>query len=348
MSSEQKTNRAAVLKGINDLVLENIEMPVPKPHEVLVAMKSIGICGSDVHYWVEGRIGDFVLKAPMVVGHESAGLVVEVGSQVEHLKAGDRVTLEPGVPCGRCGYCKTGKYNLCKDIQFMATPPVNGSIANFIVHDASFCYKLEDHVSYEEGAMCEPLSVGIHACNRANVQIGHKVLVMGAGPIGLVSMFAAKAAGATSVTLVDLKEDRLTVAKKLGADGTILATANVQEEIERLNLGPIDVTIECSGAQPAIKTALKCTKSGGVVVLVGVGSKEITLPLVDAAVREVDIRGVFRYANCYPKALALITSGKIDVKPLITHRFDLQQVVKAFEVSRDMSDGAIKVMVNVA
>eukprot|EP01117_Protostelium_nocturnum_P007526 TRINITY_DN2697_c0_g1_i1.p1 TRINITY_DN2697_c0_g1~~TRINITY_DN2697_c0_g1_i1.p1 ORF type:complete len:349 (-),score=63.15 TRINITY_DN2697_c0_g1_i1:124-1170(-) len=348
MSGEKRTNRAAVLKSINNLVLEDIEMPVPKPHEVLVSMKSIGICGSDVHYWVEGRIGDFILNAPMVVGHESAGLVVEVGSEVTHLKPGDRVTLEPGVPCSRCNYCRTGKYNLCKDMQFMATPPVHGSIANFIVHDASFCFKLEDHVSYEEGAMCEPLAVGIHACNRANVQIGHRVLVMGAGPIGLVSMLAAKAAGATKVTLVDLKEERLSVGREMGADGTILATENVLAEIERRGLGPIDVTIECSGAQPAVKTALHCTRSGGVVVLVGVGQREITLPLVDALVREVDIRGVFRYANCYPKALALITSGKIDVKPLITHRFQIEDVVKAFETSRDMRDGAIKVMVNVA
>jgi len=341
-------NRAAVLRKINDLALESRPMPSPKPHEVVVAMKSVGICGSDVHYWVEGRIGDFILNSPMVVGHESAGQVVEVGTAVKHLKAGDRVTLEPGVPCKSCHYCKVGRYNLCLDIQFMATPPVDGSIANFITHDAAFCYKLEDHVTYEEGAMCEPLSVGIHACNRANVQIGHRVLVMGAGPIGLVAMFAAKAAGATKVTVVDLKEDRLAMAKTLGADGTILATANVMEELEKQDLGPIDITIECSGAQPAIKTAVRATRSGGVVVLVGVGSKEITLPLVDAAVREVDIRGVFRYANCYLKALALITSGKIDVKPLITHRFSMDEVVKAFEVSRDMRDGAIKVMINIA
>jgi len=323
-------------------------MPVPKPHEALIAMKSVGICGSDVHYWVEGKIGNFVVHEPMVVGHESAGLVVEVGSEVKHLKAGDRVTLEPGVPCKSCHYCKTGRYNLCPDVKFMATPPYDGSIANFIVHDASFCYKLEDHVSYEEGAMCEPLSVGIHACARANVQIGHRVLIMGAGPIGLVSLLAARASGATKVTLVDLKQDRLDLAKSLGADGAILATANLAEELEKQNLGPIDVTIECSGAQPAIRAGLNATRPGGVVVIVGMGSKDVTLPLVEAAAREVDIRGVFRYANTYPKALSLITSGKIDVKPLITHRFSMQDVVKAFQVSKDMSDGAIKVMINIA
>jgi len=284
----------------------------------------------------------------MVVGHESAGQVLEVGSEVKHLKAGDRVTIEPGVPCKSCFHCKVGRYNLCPDVKFLATPPVDGSIANFIVHDASFCYKLEDHVTYEEGAMCEPLSVGIHACARANVQIGDRVLIMGAGPIGLVSLLSAKASGATKVTLVDLKPERLEVAKSLGADGVILATANIAEEIEKQDLGPIDVTIECSGAQPAVRTALAATRPGGVVVLVGMGSRDITLPLVEAAAREVDIRGVFRYANTYPKALALITSGKIDVKPLITHRFAMNDVVKAFQVSKDMSDGAIKVMINIS
>jgi len=341
-------NQAAVLRKVNDLVLESRPMPVPKPHEVLLAMKSVGICGSDVHYWVEGRIGSFVVEAPMVVGHESAGQVVQVGSDVKHLKAGDRVTIEPGVPCKSCHYCKVGRYNLCPDVKFMATPPYDGSIANFIVHDASFCYKLEDHVSYEEGAMCEPLSVGIHACGRANIQIGAKVLIMGAGPIGLVSLLSARASGATKITIVDLKPERLEMAKKLGADGVILATANIAEEIEKQNLGPIDVSIECSGAQPALKSALAATRPGGVVVLVGMGSKEITLPLVEAAAREVDIRGVFRYANTYPKALALITSGQIDVKPLITHRFNMNDVVKAFQVSKDMSDGCIKVMINIS
>jgi len=228
----------------------------------------------------------------------------------------------------------------------MATPPYDGAIMNFLVHPADFCYKLPDHVTYDEGAMCEPLSVGIHACNRAGVKLGSHVLIMGAGPIGLMCLLSAKAAGATVIVVVDIKEDRLKVATQLGATATILATKDVREEIKNANLGPIDITIECSGAEPAIKTAIKATNSGGVVVLVGLGPSEIKLPLVDAAVREVDIRGIFRYANCYLKALELISSGQVNVKPLVTHHFEFKDVLKAFEVARDMSDGAIKVCIN--
>jgi len=341
------SNTAAVLRKINDIQLESRPIPKPKPHDVLVAMRSVGICGSDVHYWTHGRIGDFILNSPMILGHESSGIVVEVGSEVKNLKKGDRITLEPGVPCRMCTYCKSGRYNLCREVQFMATPPVDGALANYIVHPSDFCYKLPDHVSYEEGAMCEPLSVGIHACNRAGIVIGSHVLIMGAGPIGLMCMLAAKSAGATVVVLVDIKDERLAVAESLGATATINAKADVIAEIANRNLGPIDVTIECSGAQIAIVNSIKATKSGGVVVLVGLGPSEITLPLVDAAVREVDIRGIFRYANCYPKALELISSQKVDVKPLITHHFELKDVVKAFEVARDMSGGAIKVCLTV-
>jgi len=340
-------NTAVVLKSINDIQLEQRPIPKPKSNEVLVAIKTVGICGSDVHYWTHGRIGDFIVNSPMVLGHESSGVVEEVGSAVLNLKKGDRITLEPGVPCRSCDYCKEGRYNLCAEIQFMATPPVDGSLVNFFVHPADFCYKLPDHVSFNEGALCEPLSVGIHACNRAHVGLGSKVLIMGAGPIGLMCLLAAKASGATTVVLVDLKEERLKVARDLGATSTIIATADVTAELKSKGLGPIDITIECSGAEPAIRTAIRATKSGGVVVLVGLGPAEIKLPMVDAAVREVDIRGIFRYANCYPKALALISSGQVDVKPLITHNFELKDVLKAFETARDMLEGAIKVCIQV-
>jgi L-iditol 2-dehydrogenase len=341
------SNTAVVLKSINDIQLEQRPIPKPGPHDVLVAIKSVGICGSDVHYWTHGRIGDFIVKSPMVLGHESSGIVEEVGSAVTTLKKGDRVTLEPGVPCRYCNYCKEGRYNLCAGVQFMATPPVDGSLVNYFVHPHDYCYKLPDHVSYDEGAMCEPLSVGVHACNRAHISIGTRVLIMGAGPIGLMCLLAAKAAGASTIVLVDIKEDRLQVATQLGATGTINASSDVISELVTKGYGPIDVTIDCSGAEPAIKTAIRATKSGGTVVLVGLGPPEIKLPIVDAAVREVDIRGIFRYANCYPKALALIASGKVDVKPLITHHFELKDAVQAFTTAKDMLGGAIKVVLQV-
>jgi len=342
-----KSNLAVVLKSVNDIKLEERKIPQPTSQEVLVAIKTVGICGSDVHYWTHGRIGDFIVKSPMVLGHESSGIVEEVGSDVTHLKKGDRITLEPGVPCRACSFCKEGRYNLCPDIKFFATPPVDGSLANYITHPSDFCYKLPDHVSFDEGALCEPLSVGIHACTRAHITLGSRVLITGAGPIGLMCLLAAKAAGATTTVLVDIKDERLKVAKELGATVIINATADVPSEIKKNGCGPIDITIECSGAESAIRTAIKTTKPGGVVVLVGLGPPEIKIPIVDAAVREVDIRGIFRYANCYPKALELISSGQINVKPLITHIFELKDVIKAFEVARDMVGGAIKVCIRV-
>nr|CAH0111454.1 unnamed protein product [Daphnia galeata] len=343
-------NLSAVLYSVNDLRLENRAVPQAQKNEVLLRMDKVGICGSDVHYWVNGRIGDFVVTKPMVLGHEAAGVVHEVGEGVTHLKPGDRVAIEPGVPCRSCDYCKGGRYNLCLDIVFCATPPYDGNLARYYTHAADFCYKLPDHMTMEEGALLEPLSVAVHACRRAGVTIGQKILICGAGPIGLVCLLTAKAMGASSVIITDISESRLEVAKTLGADHTLLVGQEDAETLSKQVAGklgqPSDVTIECSGAESSIRLAIFGTKSGGVVVLVGLGPAEIKVPIVNAAVREVDIRGIFRYANCYPTALQLVASGRVNVKPLITHRFSLEETVKAFETARTGAGGAIKVMIS--
>lgn len=282
----------------------------------------------------------------MILGHESSGKIIKVGPNVKHLKEGDRVTIEPGVPCRRCDLCKVGRYNLCADVIFLATPPVHGSLARYHTHAADFCYKLPDHVTYEEGAFCEPLSVGVHACRRAGVTIGTNVLITGAGPIGLVSMLAAKAMGADKIIMIDISQSRLDFAKKIGATFTLLAESDAEKTAHRVveTLGSMpNVSIECSGAESSIQTTFYATMSGGVVVLVGLGQPLASLPIVNAATREIDIRGVFRYANCYPAALSLIATGRIDVKPLITHRFQIGESVQAFEMAE--SGKAIKVMI---
>jgi len=313
-------------------------------------MDKVGICGSDVHYWTNGRIGDFIVKAPMVLGHEAAGVVSEVGEGVNHLKPGDRVAIEPGVPCRACDFCKSGRYNLCLDIVFCATPPVHGNLCHYYTHAADFCYKLPDHMTMEEGALLEPLSVAVHACRRAGVGIGKTVLVCGAGPIGLVCLLTAKAMGATQVIITDISAGRLEVAKSLGADHTVLVGKEDAEVLASqigAKLGsPPDITIECSGAESSIRLGIFATKSGGILVLVGLGPAEIKIPIVNAAVREVDIRGIFRYANCYPVALDLVASGRVNVKPLVTHRFKLEETVQAFETARTGAGGAIKVMIS--
>ncbi|XP_057307172.1 sorbitol dehydrogenase-like [Hydractinia symbiolongicarpus] len=342
-------NLSLVLHGIGDMRLEQRPVRKPGQNEVLLKMHSVGICGSDVHYLKNGRIGDFVVKDPMVLGHEASGTVVDVGEGVIHLKKGDRVAVEPGVPCRVCNFCKSGRYNLCSSIFFCATPPDDGSLSRFYVHAADFCYKLPNHVSYEEGALLEPLSVGVHACRRAGVVMGDTVLILGAGPIGLVTLMVAKAAGASRIAITDLDANRLQMASKLGADQTIKVTSRDGKEVAdhiRSSFGDPDRTIECTGAESSIQTGIYATKSGGVLVIVGMGKSEITLPIVNALVREVDVRGIFRYANCYPTALELVASGKVDVKPLITHRFKLEQSHDAFEVSASGKDNAIKVMIS--
>jgi len=343
-------NLSAVLYSKGDLRLEERPIPEPGHGEVQIAVHSVGICGSDVHYWTEGRIGDFIVNAPMVLGHESSGVVSKVGQGVTHLKVGDRVAVEPGVPCRCCDFCKGGRYNLCPDVKFLATPPVHGNIARYFTHAADFCFKLPDHVSMEEGALLEPLSVGVHACRRAGVSLGHNVLICGAGPIGLVNLLVAKCMGASKVCITDISEYRLKVAKSMGVDSTVLVdTRDAQAVAGKIHaaLGTQpDVTIECSGAEPSIQTGIYATKSGGVLVLVGLGPAEVKLPIVNAAVREVDIRGIFRYANTYPAALAMIASGKINAKPLVTHHFTIEETLKAFETSRTGADGAIKVIID--
>ncbi|KAK3739025.1 hypothetical protein QZH41_010484, partial [Actinostola sp. cb2023] len=261
----------------------------------------------------------------------------------------DRVAIEPNVPCHTCQVCKEGRYNLCKDLKFFAVPPYQGSLCRLFNHRENFCFKIPDHVSFEEAAMLEPLSVALHGCRRAGVTMGNNVLICGAGTIGLMALFIARTSGAAKVTITDLDEGRLAKAKELGADYTIKVDSRDGKEVAKKVMevmGPADKTIECTGVESSIHTGIYATKSGGVIAIIGLGENDINIPIVEAIVREVDIRGVFAYRNCYPTALAMVASGAINVKPLITHHFKLKDSLEAFETSRTGAGGAIKVIIH--
>ncbi|XP_013401083.1 sorbitol dehydrogenase-like [Lingula anatina] len=343
-------NLAAVLHGKDDLRLEEIAVPEPGENEVQLSMGSVGICGSDIKYWAYGQCGRFKLTDPMIIGHEGSGVVTKVGPGVKHLAVGDRVAIEPGVPCRTCELCKEGKYNLCPEVRFCATPPIDGNLSRFYVHAADFCFKLPDTLSMEEGAMVEPLAVCVYGCQRGGVTLGSRVLICGAGPVGIMAMMVAKALGASAVCITDIDNTRLSAARSLGADHVLKVTTGDCEALagviqDTLGCHP-HVTLECSGSDQSLTTGIHATRPGGSVVLIGRGSMQPAIPIVLAATKEVDIKGVFRYANCYPKAISLLESGKVDVKPLITHRFNLMDSVKAFEAAKDRNSGAIKVMIN--
>jgi L-iditol 2-dehydrogenase len=320
-------NRAAVLYAPGDLRIEDRDVPEPGAREVLVKIAAVGVCGSDVHYYEHGRIGAFVVREPLVLGHESAGRVVALGPDVTRHAVGDRVTLEPGVPCGRCRECRAGRYNLCRDVRFFATPPIDGAFTNYVAIHEDFAFTLPDAVSDEAGALMEPLSVGIWACRKAGVSAGDRVLVTGAGPIGLLAQQCALAFGATEVTVTDVSEARLELARRTGATRALKAGEEV---------GEVDALIECSGHPAALAAGVAAVRPAGTAVIVGLGPEEdATVPLSLLQSREIWLTGTFRYANTYPTAIALVASGRVDLEAIITGRYELDDAEAALNAGRE-------------
>lgn len=336
------TMRVSLLRGVHDVVVEERDIPTPQPDEVLVKVGSVGVCGSDVHYYEQGRIGRYVVDSPLILGHEAGGTVVEVGSHVTGLSEGQRVALEPGVPCRSCRQCLSGHYNLCPDMKFFATPPYDGAFAEFVVMPADFVYPIPDHVSDDAAALLEPLSVGIWACRQSRVTVGDSVLITGAGPIGLACAQSARAFGADSVTVSDLNPHRLALAAKLGFETINVAEASgIDAEVHA------DVLLECSGNQHATWDGINVVARAGRVVLVGMGGDEVVLPMPILQERELTVTSAFRYANTWPTAIQLAASGRVDLDALVTGHYGLSEVEAALTASaRDQS--AVKVIVRPA
>ncbi len=346
----EKTMKTAVMTELRKVEVQERPIPVPGKNEVLVKIEYVGICGSDLHYYESGRIGDFIVEPPFVLGHEAGGVVVETGSDVTHLKVGDRVALEPGKTCGKCEFCKEGKYNLCKDVIFFATPPVDGVFQEYAAHEAELCFKLPENVSTMEGALIEPLAVGMHAARQGGACLGQTAVVTGAGCIGLVSLLSLKAMGVSRIIVVDVMEKRLEKAKELGADLVINGKEEdaVSKIMEFTEGKGFDLGIETAGSQITAGQLIRGAKKGAVIVFVGYSaSGEMTLPIGMALDKELTFKTVFRYRNIYPIAIDAVASGKIDIKNIVTDYFELDNIPDALEKcvnnKEDIVKGVIKI-----
>lgn len=346
----EKKMKVAVMNGVGKMGFVEREIPQPADNEVLVKLEYVGICGSDMHYYETGRIGDYVVEPPFVLGHESGGVVVEVGKNVTHLKVGDRVALEPGKTCGHCEYCREGKYNLCPDVVFFATPPVDGVFQEYVAHEAALCFKLPENVDTLEGALIEPLAVGFHAANQGGAHAGQTAVVFGAGCIGLVSMMALKAEGVSRVYVVDIMQKRLDKAMELGATGVINSmNTDVQEEIGRLTEGKgVDLVIETAGMEVTTRQAIHITKKGATIVLVGYSKTgEMTLPLSLALDKELTFKTVFRYRHIYPMAIEAVASGKVNLKGIVSNIFNFDDIQAAMDKSVSDKVNIVKSVVKI-
>lgn len=344
--------KAAFMEGLDKMVIKEIPVPEVGTKEVLVSLEYVGICGSDVHYFHHGNCGAYKvdLSKDFMLGHECAGTVVKVGEGVTSLKEGDRVALEPGITCGKCEFCKTGRYNLCPDVVFLATPPVQGCYEEYIAFPEDMCFKLPENMSTKEGALIEPLSVGFHAANQGNVGTGDSVIILGAGCIGLVTLLACKAHGAGTVIVADLVDARLEKAKELGADYVINSgKVDVFAEIDKITEGKgADKVFETAGSPVTIAQTPFFVKRGGTITLVGLAAQEeINYNFAQIMDKEAEIKSVFRYRNIYPKAIASVASGAIDVKGIVTHEYDLDHIQEAFDEAVNNKTDLVKAVIKV-
>lgn len=324
--SVPQTMRAQVLLRKHEVEIQQRPVPVPHPDQVLVRIESVGVCGSDVHYYQHGRIGDFIVKEPMVLGHEASGTVVAVGEQVDRGRIGQRVSIEPQRSCRVCEYCKRGEYNLCPHIEFYATPPVDGCFSEYALIQDDFAYEIPDAVSWDAGALLEPLSVGIAAARKAHMTVGDTVLVAGAGPIGSIVAQVAKAYGAREVVVTDMLAGRRETALELGA------TEAYEPGAPELEGRRFDAFFDATGVTAAVVDGIKHVKAGGSAIIIGMGDDDMLLPVSYITSHEVNVTGVFRYNNTWPTAIDLVASGKVNLDRLATDHYGLGEAETPLKV----------------
>jgi D-xylulose reductase len=340
--------RALVLERQHELRLREIDLPQePGPGEVKIKLHTVGVCGSDVHYYTHGRIGPFVVKEPMVLGHEAAGTIVDVGEGVEHLEVGDRVCMEPGIPDPSSKASRIGMYNVDPAVRFWATPPVHGVLTPFVVHPANYTFKLPDNVSFAEGAMVEPFAVGMQAATKARITPGDTAVVIGAGPIGTMVAIAALAGGCSRAIVADLAQPKLDIAAKYqGVIPVNVREKKLADEVKRLTDGwGADVVFECSGSPRVWEGIMELPRPGGAIVVVGLPVEPIPFDIATASTKEVRIESVFRYAHQYERAIALMGSGRVDLKPLISATFLFEQSIAAFDRAVEALPSDVKLQI---
>ncbi|KAI1458817.1 GroES-like protein [Annulohypoxylon moriforme] len=355
-------NPAFVLQSVQNFSFENRKVPeLRDEYDVRVHVEKTGICGSDIHWWQHGHIGNTVVTNPLVLGHESSGRVVEVGKEVKNVKVGDLVAIEYGEQCRRCEHCRAGEYNLCYETLTAESPVWDGTLQKYYIIASDFCYPLPSHMNAEDGALVEPLAVAVEICKVADLKAGQTVLVFGCGPIGALSQAVAKAHGAKKVIGVDISESRAAFAKSFAADDVYVPdrpsapainSMNASQELaqkisNKFFLGDgADVVLECSGAESCIQAGVLATRKGGTYVQAGLGRENVVFPITATCVRGLKIKGAIRYtAGCYPAAIDLIASGRVKARSLVTHRFAFEQALEAFEIVKKGEPNTMKVII---
>ena len=341
--------KAAVLMAPRSIKLNERDKPIIGPEDVLIKVKAVGICGSDLHYYEHGRIGDRVVRKPLVQGHECAGMVVQVGENVKNLKLNDRVVIEPGLPCGLCPTCKEGTYNLCDDVLFLSTPPNDGVLKEYLAHPAHFTYKIPDHVSNEVATLAEPLSVGIYAAQKLQLAPNTHVVIMGMGPAGLCMILAAKWFGAKTISVTDVEPFRLEIAKQIGATHGIQIRED--QAVHSLDyhaemLGGYDCVIDTTGKDEALEWAVRLLKRGGKIGGIGFPAKSSSaMPLLKMIQKEVSYLPIYRYRNTFEQAIELLSQDQDSARKLLTDFYAMSEVQEAFHHALSQKDKSIKVIV---
>lgn len=341
--------KALVLEGKGKLAIRTIDLPhTVGPHDVKIKIHTVGICGSDVHYFKHGKIGPFIVREPMVLGHEASGTVVEKGSQVKNLEIGDRVCMEPGIPDPLAKATQLGIYNVDPSIIFWATPPVHGCLTETVIHPAAFTFKLPDNFSYEQGAFVEPFATGMYACVKAGIKPGDVCMVTGCGPIGLLTAIAALASGASRVFITDIAEPKLNIARQYKH----IIPVNINKESVHAKVQQecgegwrVDVAFEASGQPSAYDTILECLKPAGTMVLIGMPIDNVPFDVVAAQTKEIHIKTLFRYTHIFDRAINTIAAGKVDFTPLLSAKYPFDQSIEAFKRAASARPTDVKILI---